>query len=69
MVGLTGSGELHQNFGQGGGEQQGLSGVWKPPDDLLKLLGKTQLKQPGGSRENMSTFTLQTNRFICKLYI
>lgn len=46
IVDLTSSGKLHQQFGQGGREQQSLSGVWKPPDDLLKLLGKTHFKQP-----------------------
>lgn len=43
---LTSSGELHQQFGQSGGEQQSLSAVWKPPDDFLKLFGKTHFKQP-----------------------
>lgn len=56
IVDLTSSGELHQQFGQSGGEQQSLSGVWKPPDDLLKLLSKTHFKQPGW-RKNTGTFT------------
>ena len=51
MVGLTGSGELHQQLGQRGGEQQALPVVWKSPDDLRQLLCKAHLKQPEGAEE------------------
>lgn len=53
---LTSSGKLHQQFGQSGREQQSLSGVRKPPDDLLKLLGKTHFKQPA-RRKSSGAFT------------
>lgn len=56
IVDLTGSGKLHQQFGQSGREQQSLPGVWKPPDDLLKLLSKTHFKQPEW-RKNNDAFT------------
>lgn len=57
IVDLTSSCKLHQQFGQSGREQQSLSGVWKSPDDLLKLLSKTHFKQPV-RRKNTDTFTL-----------
>lgn len=57
-VGLTGSGKLHQQFGQRGGEQQRLSGLREPPDDFLKLVGETHFKQPArGSSIVMVTHT------------
>lgn len=43
---FTSSGKFHQLFGQSGREQQSLSGVRQPADDLLKLIGKTHFKQP-----------------------
>lgn len=57
---LTSSGKLHQQLGQRGREQQSLSGVWKPPDDLLKLLSKTHFKQPErgiGTFRHTATYT------------
>lgn len=42
----TGSGELHQQFGQRGWEEQRLSSVWKTSDDLLQLIRETHFKQP-----------------------
>lgn len=52
---LTSSGKLHQHFGQSSREQQSLSGVRKPPDDLLKLLSKTHFKQPEWMRNMFKT--------------
>lgn len=53
---LTCSSKLNQQFGQSGREQQSLSVVWKPADDLLELLGETHFKQPE-RRESASILT------------
>lgn len=65
---LTSSGKLHQQFGQSGREQQSLSGVWKPPDDLLKLLSKTHFKQPEW-KQNTDTFTHASVNPSCEMKI
>lgn len=54
---LTSSSKLHQQFGQSGREQQSLSTVWKPADDLLKLISKTHFKQPERRRRKTDAFT------------
>lgn len=53
---LTGSGELHQHFGQRGGEQDCLLAPRKAADDFLQLLCKPHFEEParvegGGQRE------------------
>lgn len=47
---LTRPGELHQQFGQRGREQNSLVAPREAANDFLQLFGKAHLKKPGGQR-------------------
>ena len=44
---LTSSGELHQQLGQCGREQDSLVAPWEAADDFLELLCEAHFKEPG----------------------
>ena len=53
-VGEPRPGELDEQFGQRGGEQQCLAAVGQAMQDLAQLLRETHLKQPGQTENSVS---------------
>ena len=51
---MRASGELDEQFGQRGGEQQRLTAVGQAVQDLAQLLRETHLKQPGQTENSVS---------------